>query len=158
MTLWTVANQASLSMGFRRKEYWRGLPFPSSEDISDPRIEPASPTLTGGFFHSEPPGKPCLILMLHLWWSFKMSWLTAWFLMFLSVLFLESFIDFYMSLWTYDLRRIIASQNCPCPTSWESLNMLLYMAKETCRCDIKNLEMWHYPELSWSPDFNHMGP
>ena len=29
MTPWTVAHQASLSMGFPRQEYWSGLPFPS---------------------------------------------------------------------------------------------------------------------------------
>ena len=29
VTLWTVAHQASLSMGFCRQEYWSGLPFPS---------------------------------------------------------------------------------------------------------------------------------
>ena len=28
-TLWTVACQAPLSMGFSRQEYWSGLPFPS---------------------------------------------------------------------------------------------------------------------------------
>ena len=28
-TLWTVAYQASPSMGFSRQEYWNGLPFPS---------------------------------------------------------------------------------------------------------------------------------
>ena len=27
-TLWTVAHQASLSMGYFRQEYWSGLPFP----------------------------------------------------------------------------------------------------------------------------------
>ena len=27
-TLWTVAYQAPLSMGFSRQEYWSGLPFP----------------------------------------------------------------------------------------------------------------------------------
>ena len=26
---WTIAHQASLSMGFSRPEYWSGLPFPS---------------------------------------------------------------------------------------------------------------------------------
>ena len=29
MTLWTVACQAPLSMGFSRQEHWSGLPFPS---------------------------------------------------------------------------------------------------------------------------------
>ena len=29
VTPWTVAHQASLSMGFSRQEYWSGLPFPA---------------------------------------------------------------------------------------------------------------------------------
>ena len=29
VTLWTVALQAPLSVGFPRQEYWSGLPFPS---------------------------------------------------------------------------------------------------------------------------------
>ena len=28
---WTVAHKAPLSVGFPRREYWRGLPFPSPE-------------------------------------------------------------------------------------------------------------------------------
>ena len=44
-TPWTVARQAPLSMGFSRPEYWSGSPFPSSEDLPDPGIEPGSPTL-----------------------------------------------------------------------------------------------------------------
>ena len=28
-TLWTIAHQAHLSMGFSRQEYWSGLSFPS---------------------------------------------------------------------------------------------------------------------------------
>ena len=42
---WTVAYQASPSMGFSRQEYWSGLPFPSPGDIHDPGIEPRSPAL-----------------------------------------------------------------------------------------------------------------
>ena len=42
-TLWTVAHQASLSIGFSREEYWSGLPFPSPGDLPDPGIESASP-------------------------------------------------------------------------------------------------------------------
>ena len=44
-TLWTVAYQASTSMGFSRQDYWSGLPFPSPEDLPDPGIEPRSPAL-----------------------------------------------------------------------------------------------------------------
>ena len=32
-TPWTVAHQASLSMGFSRQEYWSGLPFPSPCEV-----------------------------------------------------------------------------------------------------------------------------
>ena len=46
----TVAHQAPLSLGFPRQEYWGGLPFPSPGDLPNPRIEPASPALAGGFF------------------------------------------------------------------------------------------------------------
>ena len=42
-TLWTVACQAPLPMGFSRQEYWSGLPFPPLGDLPDPGIEPASP-------------------------------------------------------------------------------------------------------------------
>ena len=56
-TLWTVAYQVPLSMGFSRQEYWSGLPFPSPGDLSDPWIEPASPALASEFFTTEAPGK-----------------------------------------------------------------------------------------------------
>ena len=39
-------------------EYWSGLPFPPPWDIPDLGIEPVSPALAGGFFTTEPFGKP----------------------------------------------------------------------------------------------------
>ena len=45
MTLWTVALQAPLSMGFSRQEYWSGLPCPPPGDLSNPGIKPVSPAL-----------------------------------------------------------------------------------------------------------------
>ena len=57
VTLWTVAGQAPLSMGFSWQEYWSGLPFPSPGDLLDPGIEPMSPAMAGGFFTTEPPGE-----------------------------------------------------------------------------------------------------
>ena len=59
VTPWTVAYQASPSMGFSRQEYWSGLPFPSPGDLPDPGIQPGSPALEGDTLTSEPPGKPC---------------------------------------------------------------------------------------------------
>ena len=58
MTLWAVAHQAHLFMGFSRQEYWSGLPFPSPEDFPDPGIESVSPALAAEFFTTEPTGKP----------------------------------------------------------------------------------------------------
>ena len=52
-TLWTVAHQSSLSVGFSRWEYWSGLPYPPPGDLPDPEIEPESlpsPALAGRFF------------------------------------------------------------------------------------------------------------
>ena len=37
MTLWTIAHQAPLSVGFFRQEYWSGLPFFSSRASFRPR-------------------------------------------------------------------------------------------------------------------------
>ena len=58
VTLWTVALQAPLSMGFSRQEYWSGLPFSSPGDLPNPGIEPGSPALQADALSSEPPGKP----------------------------------------------------------------------------------------------------
>ena len=38
VTPWTVAHQASLSLGFPRQEYWKRLPFPSPGDLLNPGI------------------------------------------------------------------------------------------------------------------------
>ena len=57
-----------MSVEFSRQEYGSGLPFPSLGDLPDLGIEPgsvASPTLAGGFFTTEPPGKlPIYTLLL----------------------------------------------------------------------------------------------
>ena len=62
--LWTVANQAPLSMEFSRQECWSGLPFPPPGDLPKPGTEPMSVTylaLTGVFFTTGLPGKPIKI-------------------------------------------------------------------------------------------------
>ena len=56
----TVACQPPRSMGFPRQEYWSQWPVPSPEDLPNPELESMSPALAGGFFVSEPPGKPSL--------------------------------------------------------------------------------------------------
>ena len=52
-TLWTIASQAPLSIGFSRQEYWSGLPCTAPGDLPNPGIEPtslSSPELISGFF------------------------------------------------------------------------------------------------------------
>ena len=49
----TVAYQVPLSMGFSRQEYWSGLPFRSPGDLTNPGIEPGSPSLQTDALPSE---------------------------------------------------------------------------------------------------------
>ena len=52
-TLWTIACQDLLSMGFSKQEYWSGLPFPPPGDLPEAKIEPVSlmsPVSAGKFF------------------------------------------------------------------------------------------------------------
>ena len=54
--LWTIALQASLSMGFSRQEYWSGLPFPPPGHLSYSGVIPmsfVSPALTQILYHSD---------------------------------------------------------------------------------------------------------
>ena len=51
-----------MSMGFPRQEYWSGLPFPSSGDLSNSGFEPESPTLMADSLPSEPLEKPLIIV------------------------------------------------------------------------------------------------
>ena len=65
VTPWTAVPQAPLSMECSRQEYWSGLPFPPSGDLSISGIEPVFPALTGGIFTTEPRGKPPAVNYLY---------------------------------------------------------------------------------------------
>ena len=58
VTPWTVACQATLSLGFSRQKYWSGLPCPFPGDLLNLGIEPRSLELQADSLPSEPPGKP----------------------------------------------------------------------------------------------------
>ena len=62
-TPWTVACQASLSMGFSRQEYWSGLLFPPPGDLPDPGIKPTSPALQADSLPADPLGKSLIIVV-----------------------------------------------------------------------------------------------
>ena len=66
VTLWTVAHQVPVSMGFSRQECWSGLPCPSPEDLTPPRDQAhvsCFSCIVVGFFTTEPPGKPICVYM-----------------------------------------------------------------------------------------------
>ena len=101
MTLWTIACQASLSMGFPRQECWSGLPFPSPGALPDPRAKPTSSALAGRFFITAPPGNIGCIYYRSLlslrWWNPQLFLLLSfWF----SVVALEFYRE---ELWTSHL-------------------------------------------------------
>ena len=54
-TLWTVARQARLSMGFSRQEYWSGLPCPPPGDRPNLGMEPTSLALKADSLLLVPP-------------------------------------------------------------------------------------------------------
>ena len=59
-TLWTIVQQATLSMGFSSQEYLSELPFPPPGDFPDPGIKltsPMSPALQMNSLPIEPSGK-----------------------------------------------------------------------------------------------------
>ena len=74
VTLWTVAYQAYLSLGFSRQEHWNGLSCPSPQELPDSGIKPASflsPASAGKFFTTSaawevPPPPHLKYLFIHL--------------------------------------------------------------------------------------------
>ena len=58
LTLWTVAYQEPLSVGFSKQEYWSGLPCPPPGDLPNSGMEPRSPALQADSLPFEPRGKP----------------------------------------------------------------------------------------------------
>ena len=52
-------------MKFPRQKYWSELPFPPPGDLPNPGMEPASPSLAGGFFTHRAP------------WEAQVTWVTA---------------------------------------------------------------------------------
>ena len=62
-TIWTIARQAPLSMGFSRHECWSGLLSPPPENLPNPVMEPTSLALLMDSLPTEPPGKPMCVCM-----------------------------------------------------------------------------------------------
>ena len=66
-TLWAVAHQTPLSLGFSRQKYWSGLPCPPPGDLSYPEIKFTSlmsPILACGFFTASAIWETLLIFLM----------------------------------------------------------------------------------------------
>ena len=65
VTLWTILHWVPLSMEFSWQEYWSVWSFPTLGDLPHSEIKPTSPVtpaLAGGFFTTESPTKPFMLL------------------------------------------------------------------------------------------------
>ena len=60
---WTVAHQASLSMGVLQARILELVAIPSSRDLPNPGIQPRSPILQVDSLSAKPPGKPTLLII-----------------------------------------------------------------------------------------------
>ena len=74
VTLWTIALQIPLSMGFSRQEYWSGSPCPSPGDLPNPGLELTSHVFCVGrwvLYHQHHLESPCV---LNTWVNFWGEW------------------------------------------------------------------------------------
>ena len=84
-TLWSVAHETPLSMGFSRQEIWSGLPCPPLGDLPYSGIQPKSLmflALPGGFFTASAPWEAHMNLIvavqsLSCVWLFVTPWTAA---------------------------------------------------------------------------------
>ena len=74
VTLWSVACQVPLSMGFSKQEYWSGLPCPPSEDLPDPGIKPQSPALQAESLLLSHQGSPCTCVCVYIYMYVYLYW------------------------------------------------------------------------------------
>ena len=84
VTLWTVARQAPLSLGFSRQEYWSGLPCLLQGIFPTQGSNPGFPYCRQ-ILYWQPPGKPCdyvlfaiRILAFECVWLFATPWTVAY--------------------------------------------------------------------------------
>ena len=71
VTLWTISQQAPLSMGFSRQEYWSELPCPPPGDLAHAGISLVflmSPALVGRFFTTSVTWEAHLVFLFNIVW------------------------------------------------------------------------------------------
>ena len=74
-TLWTVAHQDPLSVGFSNQENWSGLPFPPARSLADPGIKPCLLHWQADSLPLSRQGRPTVFLPLATTFCFLLLWL-----------------------------------------------------------------------------------
>ena len=126
VTPWTVAYQASPSMGFSSQEYRSGLTFPSPGDLPDPGIEPRVSRIVGRRFTiwATLIGNLCLLTTFLQLFSFTPQPLVSLsltslsllcFLFFWDSIYIGEFIHFVFFLWLSILNIMLSRSVCPVP-------------------------------------------
>ena len=128
---WTVAYQASLSMGFSRQECWSGLPFPSPGDLPDPGIEPRSPALQADALPSEP---------ILVWTASQNTRVDCYFLL-QGILLTHG-----LNPCLLNCRRILYLLR-HCRSNETGVQTLIIFTQEGRKCH--NLSLHHWPWLAW---------
>ena len=98
VTLWTVARQAPLSIGFSRPKYWSGLLFTSPGDLPYPRTNSHLSCLLHWQAYSLPPGKPSGSKFWHHCTGTVRPWASFFFFFFNYFYLLNEFIWLYQVL------------------------------------------------------------
>ena len=84
VTSWTAAQQAPVSMGFPRQEYWSRVATSVSNGSFSPRDRTGAPEPAGRFFTTEPPRKPIQytqgknkkhLSLMSILWQHMQTWL-----------------------------------------------------------------------------------
>ena len=127
LTLWTVACQTLLSMGFSKQEYWSSLPCWPTGDLSDPGTKPKSlmsPALADELFTFRATRGNTVLNCKDLIFPLKidtkavrlLSWFLSnmvWYILGSAIGLLFSCPDVSDSLWSYGLHHI----RPPCSSS-----------------------------------------
>ena len=114
------------------QQYWSGLPFPTPGDLPKPGIKPESPELAGGFFTTEPPGKPGV--------RTKRPPISPWALKSPSVVLksVSSFVGWILSHSLISLHSLVAKLHKD-PLGWQPQDLTV------------NKELGFLPQAAWCP-------
>ena len=137
-TLWTVAHQAPLSMGFFRQKYWSVLPFPPPGGLRNPGIKPVSPALAGGFFYH--------------WVTWEAFVLVSWISNTTGFLRLDwegKSLKIQDTLFYYDKKSGLKKNKSECALSWTCQPVFSWITFKSLGGTGSYVNIWKWHHLAW---------